>query len=99
MISRLLAFVSIFLFTVSQTASAQQTVAEPIPIKVVVVTMFEKGEDVADKPGEFQNWVEKLPLPESIPFPQGYRDLRYSDRGILGIVTGMGISKAAASTG
>jgi purine nucleoside permease len=29
-----------------------------IPIKVVVVTMFEVGEDSGDTPGEFQEWVE-----------------------------------------
>jgi hypothetical protein len=29
-----------------------------IPIKVVVVTMFEIGEDTSDRPGEFQAWVE-----------------------------------------
>ncbi len=26
-------------------------------IKVVVVTMFERGEDTGDAPGEFQLWV------------------------------------------
>ena len=31
-----------------------------IPIKVVVVSMFEYGDDTGDAPGEFQFWVEKL---------------------------------------
>jgi purine nucleoside permease len=67
-------------------------------IKVVIVTMFEVGEDTGDRPGEFQTWVEQLPLPEKIPFPQGYRDLRYNpDKGVLGIVTGVGTARAAAS--
>jgi purine nucleoside permease len=52
----------------SPIAAQQQT---PIPIKVVVVTMFEIGEDTGDRPGEFQTWVEQLPLPEKIPFPPG----------------------------
>jgi purine nucleoside permease len=70
----------------------------PIPIKVVVVTMFEVGEDTGDRPGEFQTWVEQLPLPEKIPFPQGSRDLRYNpDKEVLGIVTGVGTARAAAS--
>jgi purine nucleoside permease len=70
----------------------------PIPIKVVVVTMFEIGEDTGDRPGEFQTWVEQLPLPEKIPFPQGSRDLRYNpDQQVLGIVTGVGTARAAAS--
>jgi len=27
-----------------------------IPVKVVVVTMFERGADTGDEPGEFQYW-------------------------------------------
>ncbi|NEQ53561.1 MAG: purine nucleoside permease [Leptolyngbya sp. SIO3F4] len=70
----------------------------PIPIKLVVISMFELGEDTGDRPGEFQYWVERLPLNETIPFPQGYKDLRYnSEKGILGICTGMGIARATAS--
>jgi purine nucleoside permease len=35
---------------------------------------------------------------EKLPFPQGYRDLRYNpDKGVLGIVTGVGTARAAAS--
>jgi purine nucleoside permease len=72
--------------------------AEPVPIRVVVVTTFEQGEDTGDAPGEFQNWVERLPLKEIIPFPQGYHALRYNrDQHVLGIVTGEGKSHAAAS--
>jgi purine nucleoside permease len=75
------------------------TEQKPIPIKFVVVTLFEVGEDTGDRPGEFQTWVEQLPLPERIPFPQGYRDLRYNrEMGVLGIVTGMFTACAAAST-
>jgi purine nucleoside permease len=70
----------------------------PIPIKVVVVTMFEIGEDTGDRPGEFQTWVEQLPLREKMPFPHGYRDLRYNrEKSVLGIVTGIGTARAAAS--
>src|SRR5947209_1659664 len=60
--------------------------------------MFEIGEDIGDRPGEFQTWVEQLPLPIKITFPQGYRDLRYKPaKGVLGIVTGVGTARAAAS--
>ena len=72
--------------------------AEPTPIRVVVVTMFEPGADTGDQPGEFQAWVERFPLPVVLPFPQGYRDLRYNPaKGVLGIVTGVGTARAAAS--
>src|SRR5437667_5012836 len=69
-----------------------------IPVKVVVVTMFERGADTGDDPGEFQYWVERLPLEKVIPFPAGYRDLRFNPKtGVLGVVTGIGTAKAAAT--
>ena len=82
--------------------ACQQTQEAPesqkIPIKVVVVSMFEAGEDQGDRPGEFQYWVERLPLDQTLAFPQGYRDLRYNEElGILGIVTGIGNTKSAVS--
>jgi purine nucleoside permease len=68
-----------------------------IPIKVVVVTTFENGNDITGD-GEFQAWAANLPLPIVIQFPQGYHHLRYNpDLGVLGIVTGQGKSHAAAS--
>jgi purine nucleoside permease len=70
----------------------------PIPVRVVVVTTFELGHDTGDKPGEFQAWAERLPLPQTIAFPQGYRALRYDpDKQVLGIVTGEGSLHGAAS--
>src|SRR5580698_6441321 len=70
----------------------------PLQIRVVVVTTFEVGSDTGDEPGEFQNWVERYPLAEILPFPQGYRSLRYNAKDhVLGIVTGAGKASAAAS--
>ena len=69
----------------------------PIAVKVVVVTMFERGADTGDEPGEFQYWVERNKLDRVIRFPQGYHDLRMNRDGVLGIVTGVGTAKAAAS--
>ena len=71
--------------------------AEPIPIKVVVVSMFEHGEVTGDRPGEFQFWVERLPLDQSMSFPAGDHELRLNDRGVLGMCTGSGIPNATAS--
>jgi len=69
-----------------------------LPIRVVVVTTFEIGKDSGDTAGEFQEWVEKLPLNEVAPFPQGYHALRLNRTlGVLGIVTGEGPTRAAAS--
>ncbi len=73
------------------------TSVKPIPVKVVVVTMFERGADTGDEPGEFQFWVERNRLDRVLPFPAGSHDLRMNRDGVLGTVTGVGNTKAAAS--
>jgi purine nucleoside permease len=40
-------------------APCADTSAPPIPVKVVVVAMFELGADTGDAPGEYQSWVER----------------------------------------
>ncbi|WP_263383275.1 purine nucleoside permease [Granulicella arctica] len=70
---------------------------KPIEIKVVVITMFEAGADTGDTPGEYQYWVEREHLDAILPFPQGYHDLRMNQQGVLGLVTGVGTARAAAS--
>lgn len=77
------------------TAAAAEPVLRP---KVVVVAMFEPGEDMGDVPGEFQFWVEREKLTRVLPFPQGYRALRTNaDGSVLGVVTGVGTAKSAAT--
>jgi purine nucleoside permease len=71
--------------------------AQPIRVKVVVVTMFERGEDTGDAPGEFQLWVEREHLDQVIPLPAGYHHVRLNQDGVLGMLTGVGTAKAAAS--
>lgn len=74
---------------------AAETVLRP---KVVVVTMFEQGADTGDAPGEFQFWVERERLERIIPLPAGHRDIRANaDGSVIGIVTGVGNTNAAAS--
>jgi purine nucleoside permease len=68
-----------------------------IPVKVVVVTMFERGDDTGDAPGEYQLWVEREHLDRIFDMPGGYHRLRMNDKGVLGMVTGVGTAKAAAS--
>jgi purine nucleoside permease len=71
--------------------------AKPIPIKVVIVAMFERGEDTGDTPGEYQLWVEREHLDQILPLPAGYHHVRLNKDGVLGILTGVGTAKAAAS--
>jgi len=72
--------------------------SSPTPIKIVVVTMYEVEAETGDHFGEFRLWVERLPLTERLPFAHGFRELRYSpQKGVLGIVSGVGTARAAAS--
>jgi purine nucleoside permease len=89
----------LWMMTLSAAASSATAAAADrhIPVKVVVVTMFERGADTGDEPGEFQFWVERNKLDRVIAFPQGYHDLRMNREGVLGILTGVGTAKAAAS--
>jgi purine nucleoside permease len=62
--------------------------ADPMRPKVVVVATFEIGADTGDKPGEFQFWVERERLTESLAVPGVDRPLRYNAEGVLGVVSG-----------
>jgi len=81
------------------TAEPSHEAAAKLPVKVVVVTMFERGEDEGDEPGEFQFWKERRDLDQRFEFPHSHHDLFYNPESqILGIVTGVGTAKAASST-
>jgi len=67
------------------------------PVKVVVLSLFETGEDTGDAPGEFQFWVERNEV-ERLEAPLGHRDYYLRSDGILYACLGGGISNAAAST-
>jgi purine nucleoside permease len=68
-----------------------------IPVRFVVVTTFDTGDDTT-APGEFNTWVVNFPLPVILPFPQGYHHLRYNPvKQVLGIETGEGPTHMAAS--
>src|SRR5258708_37077169 len=92
--------ISTILFSVvwaSSLYAQTPTLVQPIRIKVVVVTMFERGEDTGDTPGEYQLWVEREHLDQILPLPAGYHPVRLNKDGVLGMVTGVGTAKAAAS--
>jgi purine nucleoside permease len=81
-------------------AGAVPIVAGPtarIPVKVVVVAMFEQGADTGDMPGELQYWVERDHLDTVYPLPAAYHDARMNADGELAIVTGQGTAHAAAT--
>lgn len=67
-----------------------------IPVKVVVVSMFEIGDDTGDVPGEFQFWIERNEV-ERIEAPLGWRDYYLREDGLLLMCTGGGVTNAATS--
>jgi hypothetical protein len=69
----------------------------PLKVKAVIVTLFEVGEDTGDRPGEFQFWVEREHLTNRVAVPGAWRPVRYRDDGVVGICTGGGIARSAAS--
>lgn len=57
--------------------------------KVVVIVAFEVGADTGDQPGEFQFWVERESLTESVAVPGLDRPVRYNpETGVYGVVAG-----------
>jgi purine nucleoside permease len=82
------------LFLVWATPALAQA---PIEVKVVVVTMFERGADTGDQPGELQYWVERERLDRVVPMPHAWRDVRMNQDGVLAVCTGIGTARAAAS--
>ena len=71
--------------------------SKPIPIKVVVVAMFEVGNDTGDQPGELQYWVERDHLDRVYPLPAGYHPIRMNGDGEMAVLTGQGTAHAAAT--
>ena len=71
--------------------------AKPIPIKVVVVTMFEIGADTGDRAGEFQLWYERQKLSTRLPFAHHHDVFLNPKTGVLGMVTGEGTANSATA--
>jgi purine nucleoside permease len=72
---------------------AAPVLAAPLPIRMVVVTTFQHGEDGF---GEMKAWLAEATV--KLPFAAGDVPLRYDPaRGLLVIATGMGSPHAAAS--
>src|SRR5271170_437812 len=75
-----------------------QTAQKPTEIKVVVINMFEVGEDIGDAPGEYQYWVACEHLTIFPPFPADYHALRLNQQtGVLGVLPGVGTARTAAT--
>ena len=72
--------------------------ADPIPVKVLVLTMFEIGENSGDVAGEFQHWyVEYFYDADSYEIAGAYSPLFVNKDGVAGTITGIGKGRSAAS--
>lgn len=72
--------------------------AEPVPVKVLVLSMFEVGENSGDFAGEFQHWyVEYFDQAPSFDVDGAYSPLFVNKDGVAGTVTGMGKARSAAT--
>ena len=83
------------LLVVTSTAFAAKP--KPILVKVVVVAMFEVGNDTGDAPGELQYWVERDHLDRILPLPAGYHAVRMNGDGEMAVLTGQGTAHAAST--
>ena len=93
--SRARIFLALILF--ATLAPASHAKPHPIPVKVVVVAMFEVGADTGDQPGELQYWVERDHLDRVYPLAAGYHALRMNADGEMAVLTGQGTAHAAAT--
>lgn len=88
----------LLLFLLPNLSTSQSNVVPlPIEVKVVVVTMFEKGEATGDAAGELQRWVEREEIKKTYEFPMGEFPLFLTEDNVLLTCTGGGISNATAS--
>lgn len=85
----------LFLLAVSSATAAAKP--RPIQVKVVVVTMFEVGNDTGDAPGELQYWVERDHLDRLYDLPSGYHAVRMNGQGEMAVLTGPGTAHAAST--
>jgi purine nucleoside permease len=57
-----------------------------IPVKMVIVANFENGADFGDKPGEYQFWVEREHLDETLPVRGARGVVRRNKMGLYGLL-------------
>jgi purine nucleoside permease len=78
-------------------ANVSMAKPKPIAVKVVVVAMFEVGNDTGDQPGELQYWVERDHLDQVFPLTAGYHPVRMNKSGEMAVLTGQGTAHAAST--
>ena len=85
------------LLLLSVSLSCLASSPKAIPVKVVIIAMFEVGNDTSDMPGELQYWVERDHLDKIYPTPAAYHSIRMNSQGEMAILTGPGTAHAAST--
>lgn len=62
--------------------------AAPIPVKVVVLAMFEIGDETGVVAGEFQHWAERYAFTEQVKVPGIEHPVRVSEDSVVLVLTG-----------
>jgi len=79
-----------------------RTQADPIPVKVVIVTTFESNyndpKGTGESDGEASRWIQRLHMDKVLPNLAGFRPIHMNADGVVEIMTGMATARAAAST-
>jgi purine nucleoside permease len=97
MLSRFGVFSALLLILFTANDLQLMAAPGPIPVKVVVVAMFEQGQDTGDAPGELQYWVERDHLDRVFPLPAAYHPVRMNNSGEMAVLTGPGTAHATAT--
>ena len=88
----------VFLVILSIATLGAQAVAEKQEIKVLILNMFEVGENKGDYAGEFQHFYEAyLDGAESYQLSKMPLTLYVNEQGIAGCIAGMGKAQSASS--
>jgi purine nucleoside permease len=87
----------LMLLNAAMYCSGAAAASAPIPVKVVIVSMYQIGPLTGDKPGEARLWVTRQKLDRALPFPLGEYELRMNDQGLLLICTGGGVTNSSTS--
>jgi limonene-1,2-epoxide hydrolase len=83
--------------TETEKVSGEQARAK-LPVKVLVLTMFEVDKNTGDSAGEFQHWYEAYFAKAKSYGVKGFMNPLYlNDRGVAGWLTGMGKAQAAST--
>ena len=71
--------------------------SQTIPMKAIVIVMYESGNITGDKAGEAQLWYERDSLIHEMDIAGAYSPLYYNQKGEGLIITGVGVANASST--